>query len=72
MSSTNLLVEVFPVVLRHESEQGEECPAEAVEAGVAIVWIAATFDAYKALWTEPVRTHGYYEQHFALVPCAVF
>lgn len=54
MSVTDLLVQVFPEVLGHESEQGEEGPAEGVEAGVAIVWITTRFDTYKTLWTEPV------------------
>jgi len=54
-SLANLLVEVFPVVLGHESEQGEEGPAEGVEARVAVVWIAARFDTFKALWTEPYK-----------------
>lgn len=54
---TNLLVEVFPKVLGHESEQREECPAERVKAGVAIVWITASFDTNETLWTESVNTH---------------
>lgn len=49
---TDLLVEVFPEVLRHESEKGEEGPAEGVEACVAIVWITARFQTHEALWTE--------------------
>ncbi len=68
-SSTNLLVEVFPEVLGHESEQGEERPTEGVEASVAVVWITTSFDTWEALWTEPVRTHRYYEQQ---LPGAVF
>lgn len=55
--STNLLVEVFPVVLSHESEQREERPAEGVKTGVAVVGITATFDTYVALWTESVSVH---------------
>ena len=35
------LVEVLPVVLRHEAEGGEEGPAEGVEAGVAVVGVGA-------------------------------
>lgn len=53
---TNLLVEVFPIVLSHESEQREERPAERVEAGVAIVWITASFHTNETLWTESVNT----------------
>ena len=35
------LVEVLPVVLRHEAEGREEGPAEGVEAGVAVVGVGA-------------------------------
>lgn len=59
--STDLLVEVLPVVLGHESEQREERPAEGVEAGVAVVWITTRLHTYKTLWTEPGRTHGRYQ-----------
>lgn len=62
ISATDLLVEVFPVVLRHESEQREERPAEGVEAGVAVVGIASRFDTSEALWTEPVGAQRWREQ----------
>lgn len=55
---TNLLVKVFPEILCHESEQGEEGPAEGVKAGVAIVWITTCFDTCEALRTESVRKKG--------------
>lgn len=58
-SSTNLLIKVFPVVLSHESEKSQEGPAEGVKAGVAVVWITASFDTYETLWTEPANTHRY-------------
>lgn len=59
LSSTNLLVKVFPVVLSHESEKSQEGPAKGVKAGVAVVGITASFDTYETLWTEPANTHGY-------------
>ena len=55
-SRPNLLVEVLPVVLGHESEEREEGPAEGVEAGVAVIWIPTRFHTREALWAEPVRT----------------
>lgn len=42
-------VKVFPEVLCHESEESQERPAEAVKAGVAIVWIPPSFHACVAL-----------------------
>ena len=33
----------FPVVLCHESEEGQKRPAEGVKTGVAIVWIPPYF-----------------------------
>lgn len=38
-------VEVFPKVLCHESEESQEGPAEAVKAGVSVVWIPPSFHA---------------------------
>lgn len=43
-------IKVFPEVLRHESEESQEGPAEAVKAGVAVVWIPPSFHACVALW----------------------
>lgn len=59
MSGLYLLIKVFPVVLSHESEKSQEGPAEGVKAGVAVVWITASFDTYETLWTEPANTHRY-------------
>lgn len=42
-------VEIFPEVLCHESEERQEGPAEAVEAGVSVVWIPPSFHACVAL-----------------------
>lgn len=61
LNSTNLLIKVFPEVLSHESEKRQEGPAEGVEAGVAVVWVTASFDTYEALWTEPACTHRHTE-----------
>ena len=49
------LVEVLPVVLGHEAKEGQEGPAEVVEARVAIVWVLASFDAGVTLWAFPVH-----------------
>lgn len=43
-------VKVFPEVLCHESEESQESPAEAVKAGVTVVWIPPSFHACVALW----------------------
>ena len=48
-------VEVLPEVLRHESEESQKGPAEAVEAGVAVVWIPPSFHARVSLWAAAVR-----------------
>lgn len=42
-------VKVFPEVLCHESEESQEGPAEAVKAGVAVVWIPPSFHTCVAL-----------------------
>lgn len=42
-------VKIFPEVLRHEAEEGQEGPAEAVKAGVAVVWIPPSFHTRVAL-----------------------
>ena len=39
----HLVKQLFPVVLCHESEEGQECPAEGIKTGVAIVWIPPYF-----------------------------
>lgn len=51
-------VKVFPEVLCHESEESQEGPAEAVKAGVAIVWIPPSFHACEALWAAAERWGG--------------
>lgn len=57
------MVEVLPVVLRHEAEQRQEGPAEAVEAGVAVVWIPACLQTVKTIRALPethTQTHTLY------------
>lgn len=46
-------VEIFPEVLGHESEKGEERPSETVEAGITIVGIPSGFHAGISLRTSP-------------------
>lgn len=50
-----LVVEVLPVVLRHQAEQGQEGPAEGVEAGVAVVRVPSHLQTVEAVGTLPVR-----------------
>lgn len=38
-----LLVEIFPAVLSHQSEEREESPTKVIKAGVAKIWIVACF-----------------------------
>lgn len=42
-------VKIFPEVLCHEAKESQEGPAEAVKAGVAVVWISPSFHACVAL-----------------------
>ena len=49
-------VEILPEVLGHESEEGEEGPAEAVEAGVAVVGVPARLHTGVALRATPSNT----------------
>ena len=51
-TTTNQLVEVFPVILRHQPERAEHRPAEVVEVGVSVVRIIARLAAHVALWTR--------------------
>lgn len=52
---TNQLEQVFPEVLCHEAEEGEEGPAEVVVAGVSIIWIPSHFHTHVTLRTHPVN-----------------
>ena len=49
------MVEVLPVVLCHEPEEGEEGPAEGVKTGVAIVWVPPRLQTVKAVRALPTR-----------------
>lgn len=42
-------VKIFPEVLCHETEESQEGPAEAIKAGVAVVWIPPSFHTRVAL-----------------------
>lgn len=44
-------IEIFPEVLGHESEEGEESPSKAVKACVTVVWVPSSFHTCEALWT---------------------
>ncbi len=64
MSGLYLLVEVFPEVLCHESEEWEEGPAECVKTCVVVVRITACFYTREALWTLsviPRNTKKYFQ-----------
>lgn len=50
-----LVVQIFPVVLGHEAEQGQEGPAKGVEASVAVVGVPTRLQTFKPIWTLPVR-----------------
>jgi len=43
---TDQLIEVFPIVLRHQSERAEHGPAEIVEVSVPIVRVVSCFLTY--------------------------
>lgn len=51
---SHLVKQFLPVVLCHESEEGQKSPAEGIETGVAIVWIPSYFQAVKSVGTLPV------------------
>ena len=51
-------VKIFPVILRHEAEECQEGPSEAVKAGVAIVWIPPSLHACVALRAAPESSQG--------------
>lgn len=48
----NQLEKVLPVVLGHESEEGEESPAERVKAGVAIVGVPPSLHTQVSFWAH--------------------
>lgn len=50
---SHLVKQFLPVVLCHESEEGQKSPAEGIKTGVAIVWIPSYFQAVKSVGTLP-------------------
>jgi len=50
------LVEVLPVVLHHEPEQGQERPPKAIETGVAIIRIVAKREANETALAVSMRS----------------
>lgn len=44
-----LMIEVFPVVLCHKSEESQEGPAKSVKTCVAIVWVPTRFQTLKPI-----------------------
>lgn len=52
------LEKVLPVVLRHETEESQEGPAEGVVAGVAIVGVPPSLHAFVALRAVPGSKRG--------------
>lgn len=47
------MVEVFPVVLCHQTKQGQKGPPKGVEAGVAIVGVSSCLQTDKPVRTLP-------------------
>lgn len=64
---THLLVKVLPVVLRHQPKQGQEGPAESVEARVAVIRVSASLHTPVPFWTltadEKGNQRSEYVQH---------
>jgi len=53
--SANQLENVLPVVLGHESEEGQEGPAKRVKTGVAIVGVPPSLHARVSFWALPIN-----------------
>lgn len=43
------MIEVFPVVLCHQSEEGQESPAESVKTRVAVIWVPTHFQTLESI-----------------------
>lgn len=54
----NQLEKALPVVLGHESEEGEEGPAKRVKAGVAIVGVPPSLHAHVSFWALSINTQS--------------
>lgn len=50
----NQLEKIFPVVLGHESEEGQEGPAKRIKAGVTKVGVPPSLHACVSFWALPV------------------
>lgn len=44
-----LLIETFPIILSHKTEQREKGPAKSIKACVTMVWIFPSLQAYVSL-----------------------
>lgn len=53
---TDVMIEVLPVVLCHESEEREKSPSEGVEAGVAVVRVSSGLQTFKTIRTFAAET----------------
>lgn len=53
--SANQLEKVLPVVLGHESEEGQEGPAKRVKTGVAKVWVPPSLHAGVSFRALPIN-----------------
>lgn len=53
--SANQLEKVLPIVLGHESEEGQEGPAKRVKTGVAKVGVPSSLHACVSLWALPIN-----------------
>lgn len=51
---THDLIEIFPIVLGHETEGTEECPSEVIEACVVVVRVLADSETRVVWRTLPV------------------
>lgn len=49
---TDQLIEVFPVVLRHQPERTQHRPAEVVKVGEAVVGVVACLATHVAVWAR--------------------
>jgi len=51
------LIEVFPVILRHETKGTEQRKAEVVEACVSVVGVRSDSETCVIGWTRPVNVY---------------
>ncbi len=53
---TDVMIEVLPVILCHESEEREKSPSEGVEAGVAVVRVSSGLQTFETIRTFAAET----------------